>query len=658
MPHLLFHCILLLMRIAIDTGGTFTDAIYLEGGVLKTNKFFSTPPDPSLAILEITSGIEITSLIHGSTVGTNAFLERKGAKIAFLTTAGFEDILFIGRQTRAHLYDLSVEKPSPIVRPENCLGVRERIDARGNVITALSQIETKRLFEHLKKKEIEAIAVCLLHAYLYPHHERLLKSALLKLGHPLSISSEILPEFREYERASTTAINAYLSPVMSRYLNRLKQRLPQTTIYIQQSNGGWFKAKEAARLAAHTVLSGPAGGVSGAFMWAQDLGEKRIITFDMGGTSTDVCLIDGRIPFTKEYVLDGFPLSIPVIDIHTVGAGGGSIAYIDMGGALKVGPESAGADPGPACYGKGEKPTVTDANLVLGRILPDCFLGGRFRLQKDRSQKAIFPLAQRMQLSLEEAALGIIKVANVNMIRALRKVSLERGYNPKEFSLFCFGGAGGLHACSLAKELGVKRILIPKLAGGLSAFGLLFAPPLKDFSRTIWLKAQEKERLFEIQEQLKKEALLNMKKMGFRPQEFQEECFLDMRYQGQGYELSIPFCEDYISAFEEMHRRQFGYTCPDFPIEIVIMRLRLKGRPPEDKWTITKENNHIPLEITKVFTEQGWIEAPVIDWNHLHVGDKFKGPAVIVEPFTTVWIEPLFRAEVEENYTLSLALSA
>jgi len=642
------------MKIAIDTGGTFTDIVYLENGVLKANKVFSTPSDPSQAIFEGCSGLKFDTLIHGSTVGTNAFLERKGAKIAFITTEGFEDLLFIGRQNRLSLYDFFVEKPAPIVLPENCLAIKERINAKGEVLIPLENQEIEKAIKWLNEREIESIAICLLHSYLYPFHEKALKKALSELKFPVSLSSEILPEFREYERASTTAINAYLSPVMARYLNRLKERLKGVKIYIQQSNGGWLTAEEASKFACHTILSGPAGGVSGAYLWAKALGEKKIITFDMGGTSTDVCLVDEKIPFTKEYIIDGYPLSIPVIDIHTVGAGGGSIAYIDAGGALKVGPQSAGADPGPACYGKGNNPTVTDANVVLGRILPDAFLGGKFTLKKERSEEAIYSLAKKLHLTLEETALGIVQVANVNMVRALRKVSLERGYDPQEFALFCFGGAGGLHACALAKELGIKKVILPKLAGGFSAGGLLVSPPIKDFSRTIWIKAEEKEKLHQILESLEKEAQAYLKNIGLDPKNFYTEVFLDMRYKGQGFELCIPFSDDYISAFEKEHKRQFGYTCEGFPVEIVTLRLRMKGAISEISWKIEKDPSKFSLRETKVFTEKGWIEVPVIDWNSLKIGERLKGPAIIVEDFTTVWVEPEFLIEVKENYTLVL----
>jgi len=645
------------MKVAVDTGGTFTDVIFLENGVLKARKVFSTPKEPYQAILNGIKGLPLGVLVHGSTVGTNAFLERKGAEVCFITTSGFEDIFFIGRQARPKLYDFFVEKPLPVIKEENVIGARERIDSEGKVLFPLEKSEVKALQERvkiLKEKGVNSVAVCFLHSYLNPSHEYMVKESLEKLGLPVSISFEILPEFREYERASTTIINAYLSPVMGNYIGILKEKLKGVVIYIQQSSGGWLSADEAGKFACHTILSGPAGGVYGAFVWAKSLGINKIITFDMGGTSTDVCLVDGRIPFTKEYVIDGYPLSIPVIDIHTVGAGGGSIAWIDRGGALKVGPQSAGADPGPACYGKSFLPTVTDANLVLGRLLPDKFLGGTHTLQKDRSEKAIYSIAKELQTDIEKTALGIISIANVNMGRALRKVSLERGFDPRDFALFCFGGAGGLHACELAKELNIKTVVIPKLASSLSAFGLFFAPPLKDFSRTVWINAKDKEKLLSALQDLKKQAESYLKSSGLSKEDFIEEVFLDMRYKGQGFELSIPFSEDYITAFEKEHEKQFSYTYSECDIEIVTLRFRLKGKELMASWRLEMNSKSAETFTTKIFTEKGWIEVEVVEWDELKEGDKLSGPLLITEKFTTVWIPAGFKGEVRENLTLVL----
>jgi len=647
------------MRVAIDTGGTFTDIVFLENDFIYNQKVSSTPIEPAQAVfnaLSLISQKDIHELVHGTTIATNAFLQRKGAKTALITTTGFEDLLFIGRQTRPKLYDFNVEKPKPFIKREHCFGIKERINASGSIILGLNKEDFKNVISFLKKEGIESVAVCFLHSYLYPHHEKKIKDYILAhLELPVSISSEILPEFREFERTSTTAINAYLTPLISSYIKQLKKFLKNIKLRIQQSNGGWLIADEACRMAAHTVLSGPAGGVNGAFYWARRFNEEKIISFDMGGTSTDVCLVDGKLPFTKEYVLDGFPLSVPVVDIHTVGAGGGSIAYLDAGGALKVGPQSAGADPGPACYGKGMQPTVTDANLVLGRLLFDRFLGGKIKLDKARAEKAIFPLAKRLGLRIEEAALGIIQVANINMIKALRAISLERGYDPHFFTLVCFGGAGGLHACALAKELNVKQTMIPRMASVLSALGLLVATPIKDFSRTIWIKVNKdiEGELMPVFENMLKTAIKQAENVGFVKKDLNWEFFLDMRYCGQGYELTVPYSKDFLETFYKEHERFFGHFYKDFPTEIVTIRLRLKSKEREIVWRLP-ESIFATQEITKVYTIDGWIDVPVISWDSLKIGDRLKGPAIIWEPFGTVWVEPDFYVEIRENRTIFL----
>jgi len=647
------------MKVAVDTGGTFTDVVYIENGVLKSRKVPSTPKDPSEAVLNGVKGFSVSTLIHGTTVGTNAFLERKGAKVAFITTKGFKDILFIGRQNRPKLYSLFPEKPRPIVLPENCFEVKERLDAKGNILEPLKEEEVRELKNELLKKGIESVAVCLLHSYLYPAHEQKIKNELSKDFRFLSLSSEVLPEFREFERASTTTVNAYLSPIMTRYLKKLASRLKGTQLYVQQSNGGWMRVEEAGKLACHTILSGPAGGVSGALMWGKLLGYERLITFDMGGTSTDVCLVDGRIPFTKDYEVDGYPICIPVIDIHTVGAGGGSIAYIDVGGALKVGPISAGADPGPACYGKGDEPTVTDANLVLGRLLPDGFLGGRFKLYEDRAKRVIFEkVAKPLGMSLEEAALGIIKVANTNMVKALRKVSVERGFNPEEFVLFCFGGAGALHACSLARELKVKKILIPKCAGTFSAFGLLTASMVKDISQTVWINAEDEDLLKEAVNKLAKKGEDYLAKANLPRERFSFEFFVDARYKGQGFELTIPLKENLASSFEEEHLKYFGYTCKGFPIEVVTLRLRLRAKDSVPSFSLYRDTPQFSSFSKWVVTEKGKLEVKVIPWDSLKEGEELKGPLLIVEEFTTVWVEPEFKVKLREPSTLELELTS
>ncbi|BAU22724.1 5-oxoprolinase [Caldimicrobium thiodismutans] len=643
------------MKVAVDTGGTFTDFVWREEGALKIFKISSTPRDPALAILKGLEELEFETLIHGTTVATNAFLERKGEEFVLLTTAGFEDIIFIGRQTRPKLYDLFVEKPKHFITPENVFGVKERIGVRGEIIRALEEEEIKRVIREIKNRGLKSVALSFLHSYINPIHEKMLKESLEKeLKAEVSASFEILPEFREYERTSTTAINSYLVPVIRRYLETLKDKFPQKQIFIQQSNGGFIDLKEAQKYAIHTILSGPAGGVYGALIFGKSLGFEKLITFDMGGTSTDVCLIDGGLPFTKEYLLDSFPVGIPVIDIHTVGAGGGSIAYVDAGGVLKVGPQSAGADPGPACYGRGFLPTVTDANLVLGRILPERFYGGKLHLDKERSLKAISEIAQRIGLSPFETALGIIKIANTHMARAISKVSVERGFDPREFVLFTYGGSGGLHACALARDLGIPKILVPKFAGAFSAFGLYFANLIKDFSQTVLIRLEEKAKLRDYLSELKDKALRYLLKKGENIEDYEVEIFADLRYLGQGYELTVPFGEDLKRAFEEEHAKFYGYVLYNHPLEVVTLRLRIRKGTPFAGFQVEERTPSFSHFEGKIYTDKGFQDIKIINWEVLKEGESLKGPALIIEDFTTLYLEEDFYLKVLKNKTLLL----
>lgn len=644
------------MKVSVDTGGTFTDFVYLEEGVLKFFKVPSTPQNPASAILEGLKNLFFKTLIHGTTVATNAFLERKGGDFLLLTTEGFEDVIFIGRQKRPKLYDFFVEKPPHFISPERVLGVSERIGPKGEIIKPLKEEEIRKILKEIKRKGLVNVAISFLHSYVNPLHERILKEALENsLGEiEVSASFEILPEIREYERTSTTAINAYLVPVLKKYFETLKLNLSDKEIFIQQSNGGFITLDEAKRLAVHTILSGPAGGAYGGLIFGKSLGFEKVITFDMGGTSTDVCLLEGRLPFTKEYLLDGFPVGIPVIDIHTVSAGGGSIAHIDVGGVLKVGPQSASADPGPACYGKSLLPTVTDANLVLGRILPDRFFGGKLFLDKERSFKAISELARRLGLSPYETALGIIKIANTHMARAISKVSVERGFDPREFVLLSFGGAGGLHACALARELGIPKILIPKFAGAFSAFGLYFADYLKDFSQTVLINLEEKEKLKASLSHLKERALQYLQKRKKDLQGIEWEVFADLRYFGQGYELTVPYHEDLRALFEEEHERLYGYILKDHPLQVVTLRVRARKTTPLEEFKIeTKSPSFHHLE-GEIYTEKGLEKIKIINWEALREGEALRGPALIIEDFTTLYLEEDFSLKVLRNKTLLL----
>src|SRR5579862_9737392 len=510
------------MRIAFDTGGTFTDCVYLRSGRLEILKVPSTPRKPSDAIAQaldqiLAAGTDLSGLelVCGTTVGTNALLQRKGGRVTLVTTAGFEDVLEIGRQARPQLYNLHFEKPEPLVPQSRRLGLRERMDANGRVLQAPSRAEISKIVRKVVRRGADSVSICLLFSFVNPSHEKSLARALAGTGLPVSVSHEILPEYREFERTSTTVVNAYLVPVMSGYLSEIEsiaearsRSAPASPnrevtgkrvsrVRIMQSNGGALSAAAAAREPVRTILSGPAGGVLGAQHVAEAAGFNRIITFDMGGTSTDVALIDTRsgeaLAITSESVVSGMPVAVPMLDIHTVGAGGGSIARFDHAGALRVGPESAGSEPGPICYGRGENPTVTDANLILGRIPESGLLGGAFRLNLPRAQ--LYMNRRRGPMPSAEAfAEGIVQVANAVMEKAIRVISVERGHDPRDYTLVAFGGAGALHACDLAAALEIPRVLVPCFPGALSALGILRADVTKDLSRTIRLDVRESVR--------------------------------------------------------------------------------------------------------------------------------------------------------------------
>ena len=538
------------MRIGIDSGGTFTDFVVLhDDGRLESFKLRSNPAAPASVILAGLRRINAprkSEVIHGSTVATNALLERKGAKTAFVTTAGFEDLIAIGRQNRAELYNLTPAMLKPLVPRDLCFGAKERMLFDGTVETPLSGVDA------LKKKlrGVESVAICLLHSYQNDSHERELLKELAGIGY-VCASCDISPEFREFERASTTVINAYGGPLMDRYLGELERGCSHR-LSIMQSNGGLLTASEARKHAVRTILSGPAGGVAGAVEIARIAGFKRAITFDMGGTSTDVALAGRDARQSTEARVDGFPVRVPMLDIHTVGAGGGSIAYIDAGGSLRVGPQSAGASPGPACYGEGDLPTVTDAHVVLGRIAADQFT---LKIDPARSERALAKLGKP-----RDVAAAIIRVANSNMERAIRAVSVERGEDPRDFPLVAFGGCGGLHACEMARELGIRTVIIPRMAGVLSALGMLLSDHTRDFSIGALGATDYEARFRRLEKQTPRGANI--------------ERFADVRYAGQSYELTIPWLKDGNSSFHKAHQRAYGYSDPKRAIQIVTLRVR------------------------------------------------------------------------------------
>ncbi len=583
------------MRVAVDTGGTFTDFVEWDGERVHTHKARSTPKDPSAAILGGLPSV-VQEVIHGSTVATNALLERKGARTAFIATEGFEDLLEIGRQNRRSLYDWLDEGRTPLVERGLRFAAAERTLADGGVEKPLAAAEIDRLVAELKRREVESAAVCLLHSYARPDHEQQLGQALRNAGLFVSLSSQILPEYREYERASTTAVNAYVSPRMAGYLDRLAAQLPpQSRLGVFQSNGGSMSADQAGREAVRTVLSGPAGGVQGAVEVARAAGYDRIISFDMGGTSTDVSLYEGRFEYASETELADCPVRVAMLDIHTVGAGGGSIAWFDPGGALRVGPESAGAEPGPVCYGAGDRITVTDANLLLGRIDPARFLGGRMVLDVDRAAAAMAAMAQRAAVSPQELAEAILSAANSNMERAIRRISLERGKDPRDMALVAFGGAGPLHACALAERLEMRTVLAPRHAGVLSALGMLTAEFVRDHSAN--LLDQDIETVFAQLESMAREEL---EAQGFS--EARLERSVDLRYRGQSYEITIPWAER--DRFDEAHQRLYGYRHEGRTQEAVTARLRaigVSGRPP-----VRLDGDGEAPEFSSIYAPPGW----------------------------------------------------
>ncbi len=648
------------LRIAIDTGGTFTDCVWVDRGRVQMLKIFSTPDDPSQAIAEALEKIgcrEPLILLHGTTVGTNALLQRKGARVALVTTAGFEDVIEIGRQARPKLYDFFFDRVEPLVPADLRFGVDERTGSDGGILREPSQTDLLELKAKVFKKKPEAIAVSLLFSFANPKNENVIAKALRDVGVALSISHQILPEFREYERTSTVVVNAYLQPVMQRYLENLEARVQawgsslKTAIFVMQSSGGITALGSAAREPVRAVLSGPAGGVVGATAMARRSGCGRIISFDMGGTSTDVALVDGEIRGGNQTEIAGLPVGVPMLDIHTVGAGGGSIARFDVAGALRVGPESAGADPGPICYGRGTLPTVTDANLILGRLQAHRFLGGDFTLDLERTRRVVsaWLKKQRCKLTLEQFADGVIRVVNATMEKAIRVVSIERGYDPREFALVAFGGAGGLHACELAASLGIPRVIVPALPGALSAFGILVSDVVKDYSRTVLWRALDELPIKKLNDEFEK--LRSKADKDFRSEDWQgpirHRFSVDVRYRGQGYELNIPYTRNLITAFRREHERRYGYSYPAREIELVTLRLRATMKSPQSNSGKASagrgRSGRLDPGLTPVFFGGRKIAATHYDRDSLRPGKKCLGAALVTEYSATTIVPPGMR---------------
>ena len=634
---------------------------------LRMLKVFSTPGDPSRAIVDALAKIATDTdflLLHGTTVGTNALLERKGARTALVTTAGFEDAIEIGRQARPKLYDFFFERVQPLVPADLRFGIAERTAADSEILIEPIAEDLRALVARVAAGKPESAAISLLFSFANPKNEAAVATSLKQLGIPLSISHRILPEFREYERTSTIVINAYLEPVMQKYLHNLDEgvrasgfrhaasgsrasdKSNQPHIFVMQSSGGITALAAAAREPVRTVLSGPAGGVVGASASARQSGFENIIAFDMGGTSTDVSLVEGEIKTASNAQIAGFPISVPMLDIHTVGAGGGSLARFDAAGVLRVGPESAGADPGPICYGRGLSPTVTDANLLLGRLQPTKFLGGDFTLDLDRTRKVTLEWLknQGSNLSLDRFAEGVVRVVNATMEKAIRVVSIERGRDPRQFALVAFGGAGGLHACALAQALSIPRVIIPAFPGALSALGILWSDVVKDYSRTVlWrVKDQLPQAKLEIEYAV-------MEKTAAREFAFEHwegtPRFVrtaDLRYSGQGYELNLPLTKNLLRDFQEEHRRRYGYIHDQREIELVTLRLRavLKAaEPPKMSSATVRPRRHSSIASPVVFDARK-TSAKIYSRSELRFHRKYRGPAVITE-YSATTVVPL-----------------
>ncbi|MBI4481119.1 MAG: hydantoinase/oxoprolinase family protein [Acidobacteria bacterium] len=682
-------------RIGVDSGGTFTDCVLLRGSRIEILKVFSDPQAPRATLdavrqlLGEDAAAAAPAIIHGTTVGTNALLERRGARVALVTTAGFEDLIEIGRQNRSRLYDLNLRRDPPLIPRHLRLGLAERTAADGKILRRPAPGELRKLRARLARCGAESVAICLLFSYANPANEQALLRALRGFGLPVSVSDELLPEFREYERLSTTVINAYLAPRVGGYLTGLERetesqfsigkslRRAKPRLYMMQSSGGITTAARAAREPVRTILSGPAGGVVGTGWLAALLRLAKVISFDMGGTSTDVCLLDGGAQTTRETTLAGLPVAVPVLDVNTVGAGGGSLARFDAGGALRVGPESAGATPGPACYGRGgAQPTITDAHLILGRLDPDGFLGGGFRLDRAAAEKCFDDFLRRARQqsnraggawrTREELAAGIIAVGNATMEKALRVISVERGYDPREFSLVCFGGAGGLHAADLARSLGLARVIVPQNPGAFSAIGVLLSDVVSDISQTMLLavpgdslRAAFRKSLDGRFAELERKGRARLRDDGFNGNAARAERRLEMRYRGQSYELSIPYTPRLYEEFHYAHERAYGYSDPARPLEVVNLRVRLTiptPKPPVRPQHILKSAGSASavVQTTPVWFAGRPVATPFYERVRLGAGMTFRGPAIVNEYSSTTVVPPGFVCRVDEYQNLIL----
>ncbi len=649
------------MRAGVDIGGTFTDLVLSDGAGLKIHKQPSSPDKPERSMLAglaaLTPGglAALRQVAHGSTVATNAILERKGARAALLTSEGFRDLLFIGRQDRPVLYDIQPRIAAPLIPRQRCYEVRERLDFRGDVLKALDMAALDQMLAQLGSDQVDSIAVCLLFSYVNPAHEQRVKERILARGivdeeWQVVLSSEALPEFREYERASTIALEAYVRPLMSRYIGALEAALPAAaSLRIMKSDGGVMRASRVRQQAIHTALSGPAAGLMGAFHLAQAAGFDKIITLDMGGTSTDVALVSSQPEPRQESSIDGLPTRVRMLDIETIGAGGGSLARVDAGGALRVGPESAGANPGPVVYGLGgNQVTLSDANAVLGRLAAEHFLGGAMRLDLAAGRRALARLARQIELGIVEAAQGVVEIANVNIERALRRVSIARGHDPRDFTLVAFGGAGPLHACEAASRLDIPRVLVPESPGVLCALGLLLADVVVEYSRSVMRGASDEVllQLRQVERELLTLAAAELQQEGIAERDTRFAATLDMRYRGQAYELNIPFDESAAESFHQAHERSYGHAIRWRAVEIVNMRVAGIGAIDKPQFAEAEASPHQAEPIGEKPAPTGGA-IKLYERAALLPGAEFSGEALVFQMDSTTYLPAGWQARVD-----------
>ncbi len=682
------------MRIGIDVGGTFTDLVLVDDAKGETfyAKVSTTPGALWEGVLEgldkvlglASAGMDqVDYVVHGTTIGTNAIIERKGAKTGLITTKGFADVLEIGRIQRpgTGLYDFWVDNPLPLVPRYLRLEVSERVDAQGEIVTPLNETEAENAILALKREGVEAIAVSTLFSFLNPVHEQRISGICRELFPEayISLSSEIAPEFREYERTSTTVMNAYLQPIMNRYIailqDKLNAKYGEVDLRIMQASGGTVTAETAERLAIATVNSGPAGGaIAGAFIGKLTQTSKTI-NVDMGGTSFDISLIDDGTPkITSDAKFEGYPVKIPIIAIDAIGAGGGSIAWLDRGGVINVGPQSAGANPGPACYSRGGvEPTVTDANLVLGRLNPDYFLGGEMKLDVGKAQQALEEhLATPLGISVEQAAAGLIKIVNANMAKGIGVNSVEKGYDVREFALVAFGGAGALHVVELAQDLGIRKVIIPALAGNFSAFGLLVADARHDYVRTVAKEISEVDcsMLSALYSDMESMGRAQLSDEGFKGDDQELQWSMDLRYQGQSYELNVPFArrenitvldlQNAVKSFHQLHERLYAFSEPAEKVQLVNLRVAALGKTPPVQLTpasgFSTPDSGLKGERQVYFNGHGFITTKIFERGRLPQGSTIAGPAVIEEKIASTVLAPCNRLEVDRYQNLVITV--